>query len=136
MGHRGLRVSRKLREANAFIAKRELRSRNRRARSAMEHFIDKIDVLRCCARNHGYALAVHGSLVRDIDLLAVPWVPDAKPPQTLKKAMFKLMLALNGGKGVMASARGIRKPHGRRAYVIHFGETYIDLSVMPRRNAT
>ena len=25
------------------------------------------------AREHGYALAVHGSLARDFDLIAVPW---------------------------------------------------------------
>jgi hypothetical protein len=99
----------------------------------MWHFNDKIDILRSCARNHGYALAIHGSLLRDIDLIAAPWTPRAQPPQTLKKAMGKLLVALNGGKGVQVQRRGHRKPHGRLAYVFHFGETYIDLSIMPRR---
>ena len=76
---------------------------------------------------------MHGSLLRDVDLLAAPWTPQAKPARLLKEAIAKLCQALNGGKGVYWSNRATRKPHGRVAYVIHFGETYIDLSIMPRR---
>jgi hypothetical protein len=36
-----------------------------------------IEPLRAVARSLGYALTVHGSLVRDIDLVAVPWTSDA-----------------------------------------------------------
>lgn len=101
----------------------------------MWQFNDKIDVLRTCARNQGYALAVHGSLLRDIDLLAAPWTPEAKSPRQLKDELAKLLRSLNRGKGVSASRRATRKPHGRAAYTIYFGGTYIDLSIMPRRGA-
>lgn len=45
-----------------------------------------IDDVRAIAREHGYAVAVHGSLrrERDIDLLAAPWVKNAHAPRTLK----------------------------------------------------
>jgi hypothetical protein len=115
------------------VRRHELRDRSRRSRAALRRFVDNIDVLRHCARNHGYALAVHGSLLRDIDLVAVPWTSKATRGRVLKDAMEKLLLALNGGKGVAGSKRATRKPHGRRTYVIHFGDTYIDLSIMPRR---
>lgn len=115
------------------VRRRELRSRNRKSRAALKRFINNIDVLRQCARNHGYALAVHGSLMRDIDLVAVPWTLKAARGRSLKDAMEKLCLALNGGKGVYGSRCGTRKPHGRRTYTIHFGDTYIDLSIMPRK---
>ena len=32
------------------------------------------------ARSHGYALAVHGSLARDFDLIAVPWAESVSEP--------------------------------------------------------
>ncbi len=32
------------------------------------------------ARRHGYALAPHGSLQRDLDLIAVPWSEEAAAP--------------------------------------------------------
>ena len=31
--------------------------------------------------SHGYALAVHGSLARDFDLIAVPWAAQTSPPE-------------------------------------------------------
>lgn len=33
-----------------------------------------IGPLRDIAREHGYALSVHGSVARDIDIVAIPWV--------------------------------------------------------------
>lgn len=33
--------------------------------------------MRKLARNHGWTVAIHGSLRRDIDLIAVPWVDEA-----------------------------------------------------------
>ena len=39
------------------------------------------------ARDLGYALALHGSMARDLDLIAVPWVEDAKDPCDLVHAI-------------------------------------------------
>ena len=80
------------------------------------------------AREYGYALAVHGSLQRDLDLIAVPWSEVAVPAEDLIFA-----IANSAGGFMFPHEKGIEKPHGRRAWVIHLGAgMYIDLSVMPR----
>ncbi len=33
-----------------------------------------VESMRIIARKHGWALAQHGTMVRDIDLIAVPWI--------------------------------------------------------------
>lgn len=43
--------------------------------------------LRAIARAYGYALAEHGSVARDWDLVAVPWVVDAAPPEALVRSL-------------------------------------------------
>lgn len=77
-------------------------------------------------RAHGYALAVHGSLARDFDIIAAPWTDDAVDADDLAEAIRS---AVGGVRGDTVHER----PHGRRGYVIHLGAgPYIDLSVMPR----
>ena len=92
------------------------------------------------AREHGYALAVHGSVQRDFDLVAIPWAEEATDALTLVKALK----AATGGvttnsefDDLIPSCSPTPKPHGRVCYSIHFTERgaqgpYIDLSVMPR----
>lgn len=82
------------------------------------------------ARKHGYALAVHGSLQRDFDLVAVPWTPDAGSPEELIAAIRDLY-------AVDSVSAPDTKSHGRVAYslVLGFG-AFIDLSFMPRTEAT
>ncbi len=84
--------------------------------------------LRQVAREYGYALALHGSLVKDLDVLAVPWTKDACDAETLAEALR----ACSGGFFVGGDATAM--PHGRLAWTIHLGAPggYIDLSVMPR----
>ena len=38
---------------------------------------------RIIAKQEGYALAIHGSTTRDLDLIAVPWTTAARSPQAL-----------------------------------------------------
>lgn len=89
------------------------------------------------AKSHGYALAVHGSLNRDLDLIAAPWVDEVADPCLLAEAIK----AACGGKiyGIKThkdGSMGINptpKPHGRLAWTIHLeAGLYLDLSVMPR----
>lgn len=81
------------------------------------------------ARQLGYALCVHGSLVRDFDLVAVPWIEEAKGPVDLVAAIAQVC----GGVFVNDGEKPSLRPHGRLAWTIHAGaEMYIDLSVMPR----
>ena len=79
----------------------------------------------------GYTLAVHGSLSRDLDIVAAPWIEAAAPAEHLVQALADEM-----GEGAWYRQPS-SKPHGRRAWSIHFGtfrnaHLYIDLSVMPR----
>lgn len=81
------------------------------------------------ARQHGYALAVHGSLQRDLDLVAVPWSDVASDPEELVMALCQRV-----GGFMLPDEKATKKPHGRLAWIIHLGAgLYIDLSVMPRR---
>jgi len=80
------------------------------------------------ARNLGYALAVHGSLIRDCDLVAIPWTEEAAREIDLIRAL----LEVSGGHLSQYSFPSW-KPHGRRAWSIYLGGgPYIDVSIMPR----
>lgn len=79
------------------------------------------------ARDHGYALAVHGSAVRDLDLIAVPWTKDATDATTVAEAM-RFVSA-----GDFAHDLPVAKEHGRLCWTIVIGGgAFLDFSVMPR----
>lgn len=84
------------------------------------------------AREHGYSIAVHGSMLRDFDLVAVPWACEAQPAEMLAEAIRDAM----GGfwKSNDRNGSRVQKPHGRRCWSIHLAGSgcYVDLSVMPR----
>jgi hypothetical protein len=117
--------------------------RNATLRAATAAFIDVmlpaiIEPIREVARHHGYAVAVHGSLARDIDLIAVPWTEHAHSPDELVRSIRGAVAGVLGSAHVHADREdgGLKwadKPHGRRAItIIHAGFVGdIDLSVMP-----
>jgi hypothetical protein len=79
------------------------------------------------ARRNGYALGLHGSLSRDLDVIAVPWTEKASDAR-------KLMIALTNAAGGFTHERPVQKPHRRIGFVIHLGSKdggYVDVSVMP-----
>ena len=83
------------------------------------------------AQKHGYALAIHGSLQSDLDLVAIPWTDKAVDAETLINALMVVAAAY------LPKGRPDRdpeqKPHGRLAWSLHLeAGAYIDLSVMPR----
>lgn len=81
------------------------------------------------ANSLGYALAINGSLTHDMDLIAVPWITEAKPQRELVDAFIG---RLEGSFVHEVGQTGI-KEHGRRAYTIFLDDhAYIDLSIMPR----
>jgi ribosomal protein S27AE len=55
-----------------------------------------IGPLRRVAYTHGYALPEHGSLQRDIDLVAVPWTAEACDPFVLAEALRAKAAEING----------------------------------------
>lgn len=77
-------------------------------------------------QKHGYALAVHGSLARDFDLIAVPWAKKVSNPDDVIKAIIdEFVIRKNGEPDT--------RNHGRIAYTISvgFGECALDLSFFP-----
>lgn len=84
------------------------------------------------ARFNGYAIAVHGSLKRDIDLIAVPWTEQAGGPDELVQAIRGAIAGVLGN--CVTIGEPGRKPHGRVAYtLVHPGFCgEIDLSVVAR----
>lgn len=80
------------------------------------------------AREYGYAIAIHGSLQKDLDLVAVPWSEVATDAETLVMAICEIV-----GGFILPHQEALLKPHGRIAWTIHLGAgLWIDLSVMPR----
>lgn len=76
-------------------------------------------------RQHGYALAIHGSMARDFDLICIPWSDEPAAPADVVRAImddfdFKPIDGLTD------------KPHGRKVQTLAFmGECFLDLSFMP-----
>jgi hypothetical protein len=111
------------------------------------YYLSLLDDIRKAARELGYAIAIHGSLSRDFDLIAAPWTFQARPALELVEAV---RAAVNGhilpdgtpggrwdaqqGKYVSATVKNPEhKPHGRLAWCIQLGAgAYLDLSIMPR----
>lgn len=104
------------------------------------------------ARKHGYALTIHGSLVTDMDLVAIPWTDAAVPAEELMQVFmdhlhacdFESTLRRDGTsedhiKQIMERPESRHcevKPHGRKAWNLYLlGGTKVDLSIMPRVQA-
>jgi hypothetical protein len=90
------------------------------------------------AREFGYAVAVHGSMTTDLDLVLVPWVDEASPAEDVVEAIRLLIGGRKRGCDVLPGT----KPLGRLAWTFYLTEEgaksytathpYIDISVTPR----
>lgn len=83
--------------------------------------------IRDLAREVGYAVGVHGTMERDLDLIAAPWVAEAVEPLALAQHIAEGL----GGRVVDFETQD--KPCGRWSCNIHTPDwtKMIDLSVMP-----
>lgn len=86
-----------------------------------------IDKIRALAKEIGYAIGVHGSLERDLDVIAAPWTEEALK-YNWREVMDHIAKGMNGR--VVETSW---KPLGRRACTILVDGWYkdIDLSVCP-----
>ena len=83
-------------------------------------------------RSHGYALAIHGSLSKDFDLVCVPWADNVSEPIDVVIAIVgKFALTLSSPEG---QPPPFIKPWCREVYTFIFkwGNTALDLSFTPR----
>jgi len=84
-------------------------------------------------RKHGYALAAHGTLARDFDLICIPWVKNPSAPKdVVAEITSNFSLKLSG------EPNPTIKEHGRICYtlILSFGECFLDFSFMPTINQT
>lgn len=100
------------------------------------------------AKDLGYAVGVHGTLKRDIDLIACPWTDAAVDPKNLAEQLRLVIEKVNGyaqpcprevSEYFLDGCPG-GKDHGRLCWTWYLDKkdaenakgSYIDLSVMPR----
>lgn len=69
-----------------------------------------IEKIRAVGRVHGWAIGVHGTLKRDIDLIGVPWTDNASKWEDF---FFAVQDAIGKELGNVT-----QKPHGRMAFLI------------------
>ena len=105
------------------------------------------------ARAHGYALAIHGTVTADLDIIAVPWTAEAVPAEELKDKLMAHIGSCGYGdllrrsgliedhvtqilaqKGKRREDEAEVKPHGRLAWNLYLDAgAKVDLSVLPRQ---
>lgn len=77
----------------------------------------------------GWSIALHGSMANDMDMMAMPWVENAKPVEDLVKAISDCI-----GETVWKDHHSkpfFGKPHGRVVYTFSINsDWYIDLSII------
>jgi len=115
-----------------FECGKDSQTERRATRAYVEQLLEEmLPAMRLAARGDGYALAVHGSLSRDIDIVAIPWVDSAREPDALADTLCGVIA---GYLGRATKSNWTDMPHGRRATMIYHagGMTYFDLSVMPK----
>jgi len=120
-------------DAKAGMSDEERRVR-RAAKDCARLIWSALPVMRVVARDLGYALAVHGSQARDVDLIAVPWVDEAGTAEELRDAILGALVEIEVCPAWSEDQVAFEdKPHGRRAVCIAtFSAANIDLSVIPR----
>ena len=91
-------------------------------------------LFKASAEKHGYALALHGSFVRDMDLILVPLTDTAEDPEIILEEWFGIVGYTRPDGSKAWSTTPSNKPHGRISYTLATGAGgYVDVSVMPRK---
>lgn len=95
------------------------------------------------ALDYGYNLVLHGSLDRDMDLIAIPWQDKVKNSDKMIESFAKYLDGVIQLQGTEQKLYG-KMPQGRKSYIIDLrrststkwknwvdAEYYIDISVTP-----
>ena len=99
-------------------------------------YLSRLPSIREAAQAHGYAIGLHGSTRRDLDLIAAPWRAGASDADTLAHAIAQAACGIDRA----GAYDWEQKPAGRVATSIPIcwpawhgqpGAGHIDLSVMP-----
>ena len=90
-----------------------------------------LPALREVARSHGYALAVHGSMATDLDVVAIPWTKEAGAPDLLAEALRDCVGGMFAAGGDTGAEAATTKEHGRRAYTILPSNLFLGVPPLP-----
>lgn len=109
---------------------------DRTAEHCQELYEVLFPALKYTAKSCGYALASHGSLRRDIDLIAAPWRVYPVPATRLIDHFENICKAVVGDIVKRDPIGFVKKPCGRLAHNIYltsnYGDgPYLDISIMP-----
>ena len=90
------------------------------------------DDIRQCAMDCGWAVALHGSLASDMDIMAMPWTDNAVSFGMLVNKIDLLFTGENSFGGFITYNE---KPHGRIVATIPiWADFYLDISTMEYNN--
>lgn len=87
-------------------------------------------IARITAWSYGYAITVHGSFTRDLDLLAVPWTDHCSitPERLMRRIADRAELEI-------MEKPPTEQPHGRLTWTLTFPKfgdpRWVDLSIFP-----
>jgi hypothetical protein len=85
---------------------------------------------RNAALDCGWALGLHGSLSSDMDIMAMPWIEDAKPVEEIIFALESCLTAPNNTLWTN-TVKSTDKPNNRVVYTIHiFADFYLDINII------
>ena len=95
-------------------------------------WVFRLPELRKIAAECGWAIAIHGSLVHDLDLMAMPWIEN----HTTADELAQRFTDINEPKWrrPYEKSKPGDKPNGRIVYTIFMGDTYIDMNVIENQD--
>lgn len=87
------------------------------------------DDIRQCAMDNGWAVALHGSLNSDMDIMAMPWVEETISFEELTKEISELFVGNFISENYVITYD--EKPHNRIVATIPiFADFYLDISAI------
>ena len=101
------------------------------------HCFEKLKII---AKDYGYNLVLHGSMNRDLDLIAIPWVDNPKDDFEMIQAFDKALSGFHSEQ--KEHYRFSVLPGGRKSYTIDLNrggsfnhyvdeQYYLDISITP-----
>lgn len=85
--------------------------------------------LRNAALDKGWALALHGSLASDMDIMAMPWVSDAAHVGEMIQSLVECFM--DSERIVIET---FTAPHSRKIYTLSiWGDFYLDINVIEQQ---
>jgi len=77
----------------------------------------------------GWALGLHGSLSSDMDIMAMPWIEEAKPIEEMIESLESCLTKPD--ERIFKTTKSTDKPNNRIVYTIHiFADFYLDINVI------